>query len=129
MVRARSVTPKHAEVKVTKAQLMNVKTFPWDHLGTVSHDVTTLPPRHPDTFVPGDDTRETPIPRDIRISSEIIDSFGYTDGCGKCSALRRGDANKSYRHTEQCRSRIKKAMKRDRTWAARLKDVEEKKTG
>ena len=44
VVRARSVTPREENIKVTKEMLLRLETYPWEGLGTISHE-SELPER------------------------------------------------------------------------------------
>ena len=78
VVRARSVTPREENIKVTKEMLLKLKTYPWEGLGTISHE-SELPERRTEEARPEGGSQDTPVPRDLRVTEAAIGKFGYTE--------------------------------------------------
>ena len=129
VVRTRAFTPKADGTVIDVQALRRIKDFPGDHVGVISHETTELPERTNDQVIPPTEETELPVPRDIRVTDEAIDDFGYTEGCSKCGQMKRGIIRGTTRHSDSCRIRVKKEMKKDKLWSRRMKEAEERKTG
>ena len=51
------------------------------------------------------------IPRDFPIKQEYLDTYGYTEECGRCRCIRRGDVPTQH-HTQKCRQRIREKLEK-----------------
>ena len=49
------------------------------------------------------------VPRDFNIMKEHLETFGYSEDCGRCRVLSHG-GNPSMHHTKKCRERIRKCL-------------------
>ncbi len=67
----------------------------------------------PDTNVPDPEAREgNHEPRDFRITAQILEKYGYTDGCNGC--VHKACGHEDHRpHNPQCRRRLSEAMMND----------------
>ena len=88
VIRARAVHPRPDTVRVTREQLNNIKIEP----GNTTEVITQGSGDKPALAV--EETQspqsEEPVPRSFRITQELLSKFGYSKGCPKCEALRRG---------------------------------------
>ena len=66
------------------------------------------------------------MPRSSRITQERLEKFGFTKGCPKCEALRRGDEHKTVHHNGDCWKRIETEMSGDDLLSKKLSDIEER---
>jgi hypothetical protein len=127
VVRARAVDPRPDTVKVTKESLTCIKVGPWDPSEVITQGSEIKPP------VPIEETqpsqRAEPVPRSVRITQERLERFGFTKGCPKCEALRRGDDHKTVGHNTDCRKRMESEMAKDSVLSQKMSDIAEKKQG
>ena len=124
VVRARAVDPRPDTVKVTKESLTCIKVGPWDPSEVITQGSEIKPP------VPIEETqpsqRAEPVPRSVRITHQRLERFGFTKGCPKCEALRRGDEHKTVGHNTDCRKRMESEMAKDSVLSQKLSDIVEK---
>ena len=53
------------------------------------------------------------IPRNFQITDDLIEKFGFSIGCRRCTAMQVGDPEvKSKRHSNECRARLLEKMKK-----------------
>ncbi len=98
VIRARAVHPRPETVRITKDLLNNIKVGPWNPSEVITQGTMGNPaPMKEDIQLP--QTGE-PVPRNIRITEELLQQFDYTKGCPKCEALPRGDDHNSVRIVE-----------------------------
>ena len=55
---------------------------------------------------------EDPMPRNMKITSDLLDKHGYTDTCSKCGAMIKGRVLLQA-HDATCRKRIETSVKED----------------
>ena len=67
---------------------------------------------------------EEPMPRRVYLTKGVLDKYGMTDGCLGCTMSSMGNAGVA--HSEECRRRIDKAMRKDPEAARKLREVKEK---
>ena len=61
------------------------------------------------------------VPRNMKITQDILKKFGYTPSCAKCRKLLRNEyAHPSLAHSQDCRIRIEAARKADPTYRDRV---------
>ena len=69
-----------------------------------------------------------PVPRNMKISQDIIRKFGYTPGCVKCRKLSRNEySHPSLAHSQDCRTRIEAASRTDPVYRDRAERGEQRK--
>ena len=61
----------------------------------------------------------------MRITSEVLKKYGYTDDCEGCR-LKRANLSESRNHTEACRARIQQAMQDDPVEKRRFEDQQKR---
>ena len=127
VVRARAVHPRPDTVRVTRGALNNIKVGPWNTTEVITQGSGDKPSASAEeTQLP---QAEEPVPRSFRITLELLSKFGYTKGCPKCEALRRGDEHKSVHHNRECRRRVETEMNKDDVLSRKLSEVEGRKKG
>ena len=119
--------PRPDTVRVTREALNQIRVGPWDPSEVITQDSEDKPSPSKDEMQPS--PVDEPVPRSVRITQERLEKFGFTKGCPKCEALRRGDEHKSVHHNTTCRKRIETEMSKDDHLSKKLSDVEEKKKG
>ena len=76
-------------------------------------------------FVP---VEERPVPRNMKISQDILLKFGYTPGCAKCRKLSRNEySHPGLAHSQDCRTRIEAASRTDPVYRDRAERAEQRK--
>ena len=71
---------------------------------------------------------ERPVPRNMKITQDILKRCGYTPGCVKCRRLSRNEfSHPSLAHSQDCRIRIEAASKADPTYRDRIERAEQRK--
>ena len=76
VVRARAVDPRPDTVKVTKESLTCIKVGPWDPSEVITHGSEIKPPASTEETQPPQ--RAEPVPRNVRITQERLEKFGFT---------------------------------------------------
>ena len=94
--------------------LETIKGSPWA-LSGVLKDVLPDDPRpilsRDEPLAPDE---ECSVPRNMKITHDIIKRFGYTPGCTKCCKLSRTECSfPSLAHSQECRLKIERASKAD----------------
>ena len=74
---------------------------------------------------PAEPEQESPVPRNMKISKDILKKFGYTPGCATCSNCLA--SHPSLAHSQDCRIRIEAASKEDTTYRDRVERAEQRK--
>ena len=92
--------------------LFGITGTPWNLSGTTDGAeeptvIELLPPSEVDQT--DNDAFET---RGFHIKREILETYGFTLGCPKCTAMRRGESKRKG-HNDACRIRITEEMKKD----------------
>ena len=127
MIRSRAV--KLMPEVTTTEDLDAIKGSPWAPSG-VLRDVLPDVPRPilcPDDPPLAPD-EERPVPRNMKITHDIIKRFGYTPGCAKCRELSRNEySHPSLAHSQDCRNRIETASKTDPVYRNRVERAEQRK--
>ena len=68
------------------------------------------------------------VPRNMKITQDILKKFGCTPGCAKCRKLSRNEySHPSLAHSQDCRIRIEAASKADPTHRDRVERAEQRK--
>ena len=71
---------------------------------------------------------ERPVPRNMKISQDILKKFGYTPGCAKCRKLSRNEfSHPGLAHSQDCRTRIEAASRTDPVYRDRAERAEQRK--
>ncbi len=118
------MTPKPDSAHATKADLVNIKTRPWERTGVITQDTPSKPPRSTDP--PSGPSASDPVPRGVRITKDLLERYSLTKGCSKCEAIRREDDSNTVSHNRECRERIEHAMAQNAEHREKLKEVEER---
>ena len=95
--------------------LLSVKGLPWDRTRRQAAPRVFLPVDGPvvaEAVIPPPPEPSEPAPRRVYIREKVeIAKYGMTAGCPGCMAIAEGATAQG--HSEECRSRIEKAMKED----------------
>ena len=95
----------------------------WDHEAVDKIDIprwkaqfVTSEVQSEERKVRGDEDDNDPkarrkIPRDFPSKQEYLDTYGYTEECGRCRCIRRGDVPTQH-HTPKCRQRIREKLEK-----------------
>ena len=68
---------------------------------------------------------ERPVPRNMKITQDIIRKFGYTPGCAKCRKLSSNEfSHPGLAHSQDCRTRIEAASRTDPVYCDRAERAE-----
>ena len=68
------------------------------------------------------------MPRNMKITQDILKKFGFSPGCEKCMKLSRNEySHPSLAHSQECRVRIEAASKADPTYRDRVERAEQRK--
>ena len=71
---------------------------------------------------------ERPVPRNMKITQDILKKFGYTPGCAKCRKFPRNEySHPSLAHSQDCRIKIEAASKTDPTHRDGVERAEQRK--
>ena len=71
---------------------------------------------------------ERPVPRNMKISKDILNKFGYTPGFAKCEKLsRNGYSHPGLGHSQDCRTRIEARSRTDPVYRDRAERAEQRK--
>ena len=71
---------------------------------------------------------ECPVPRNMKITHDIIKRFRYAPGCGKLRKLSRSEySHPGLAHLQDCRLRIERASKSDPVYRDRVERPEQRK--
>ena len=71
---------------------------------------------------------ERPVPRNMKITQDILKKFGYTPGCAKCRKLSRNEySHPSLAHSQDCPIRNEAASAADPTYRGRVERAEQRK--
>ena len=105
---------------------MAIKGTPWAPRPTEAEK------KDPEIYFPEEVTEEGPPtqyaegdlakPRRVKITVKDLRKYGYTNGCLKCSELRRGLKTEKG-HTETCRRRLEAAMRDDEEDQRRVREA------
>ena len=68
-----------------------------------------------------------PVPRSVSFTQELVDNIGYSKGCPRCEAMRRGDDLRTVHHSRECRNRVEGIMREGIGYAQTHAEVERKK--
>ena len=127
VIRSRAV--KVMPEATTMDDLDAIKGSPWAPSG-VLRDVL---PDVPCPTLSRDDPSVEPeeerlVPRNMKITQDILKKFGHTPGCAKCRKLSRNEySHTSMAHSQDCRIRIEAASKTDPTCRDRVERAEQRK--
>ena len=64
----------------------------------------------------------------MKITAEMLERYGYSDGCHRCRALQRGHMEATVAHTKDCRKRIEAEAVKDPVYQERLQKAVDRKT-
>ena len=125
----RSKAVKVMPESTTMDDLDAIKGSPWAPSG-VLRDV--LPCIHRPTAIRDDPAveieEERPVPRNMKITQDILKKFDYTPGCAKCRRLSRNEySHPSLAHSQDCRIRTEAASKTDPTYRDQVERAEQRK--
>ena len=71
---------------------------------------------------------ERPVPRNMKITQDILKRFGHTPGCAKCRKLSRNEySHPSLAHSQDSRIRVEVASYADPTYRDRVERAEQRK--
>ena len=119
--------PRPDTVNITRKALNNIGVGPWNTTEVITQGSEAKPsPSTEETQLP---SSEEPVPRSFRITQELLSKFGYSKGCPKCEALRRGDEHRTVHHNRECMKRVDHEMNKDDALSRTLSEVEERKKG
>ena len=127
VIRSRAV--KVMPEPTTMDDLDAIKGSPWPPSG-VLRDVLPDVPRptlsRDDPSVEPEEER--PVPRNTKITQDILKKFGHTPGCAKCRKWSRNEySHTSLAHSQDCRIRFEAASKTDPTYRDRVERAEQRK--
>ena len=72
--------------------------------------------------------QERPVPRNMKISEDILKKFGYTPGCAKCRKLSRNEySHPGLAQSQDCRTRIEAASRTDPVYRDSAERAEQRK--
>ena len=91
--------------------LTNIKTGPRGATEVIPQDTKVDAPKSKD--IPSVPSPSDPVPRGLRITRDILETYDLTKGCPKCEAIRRDDDSNTVHHNRECRKRIEAAMTQD----------------
>ncbi len=121
---SRSVTRKPEADRWKAEALSAVTATPWTlHLKpdpTVSFDQPVVRERLPEDRLPA-------LPRNLKITFDDTNRFGYTDLCPQCDWMRvHGERRPGYSHSDTCRARILAELSKTPTGQQRLQQAEDR---
>ena len=101
-------------MKLSMDMLNTVTGLTWKRTSTLC-DTQPLDLRTPDRHAdenPEFEEASGRVPYRVHINKAVLEKVGYSPGCCKCAAMRRGDKakTKSGHHTDECRGRVEKEM-------------------
>ncbi len=115
--------PRPDTVRVTRESLNSIKVGPWDPREVITQGSEAKP--SPSTEETQHSRTTEPVPRSVRITQERLEKFGFTKGCPKCEALRRGDEHTLVHPSRVCRKRFEVDMPKYYMLSKKLSEVEE----
>ena len=119
--------PRPDAVRVTRETLNTIKVGPWSPSEVITQDSGDKPsPSTEETQAP---QSTEPVPRSFRINQDNLGRFGFTKGCPKCEAMRRGDVHNTVHQSKECRKIIEAEMSKYDLLSKRLVDIEDRKWG
>ena len=106
-----------------------VKGSPWAPSGVLKDVLLDVPRPTLSRDGPSvEPEEELPVPRNMKITQDILKKFGHTSVCAKCRKLSRNqDSQPSVVHLQACRIRIEAASKADPTYRDRVERAEQRK--
>ena len=115
----------------TLEDLDAIKGSPWAPSGVLRDVLPDVPrptlSRNEPPFVLHE---ERPVPRNMKITRDIIKKFGHTPGCAKCRKLSRNEySHRGLVHSQDCRTRIEAASRTDPVYRDRAERPEQRKMG
>ena len=127
VVRSRAV--KAMPEPTTMDDLDAMKGSPWAPSGVLKGVLLVVPRpilSRDDPSVEPDEER--PVPRNMKISQDIVKKFGYTPICAKCRKLSRNEYSQpGLAHSQDCRTRIEAASRTDFVYRDRAERAEQRK--
>ena len=115
LILARNIKRRDPGSQWCAPAVMNVSVGPakfYQHNNTRHHiPHTKSDPMRP-TPAADADPESDPIPRSFRTNPDDYRIYGYTQGCPSCGNLQQGlgASSSGYRHTSECRERIREAL-------------------
>ena len=126
MIRSRAV--KVMPEPTTLDDLDAIKGSPWCPSGVLKDVLPGVPRPILSRDDPSAEPEERRVPRNMKITQDILKKFGYTPGCARCRKLSRNEySHPSLAHSQDCRIRIEAANKADPTYRERVERVEQRK--
>jgi len=125
VVQCRAVMMKPEAESWDADAVLKVKATPWtmrgrkkededesEHETTITRGVATMPSAEEQDV---EDVKTNPVvPQELKVTPYLLRQYGYTKGCPKCDAMKKGDTRLAHRsHLPRCRDRIKAAMMED----------------
>ena len=114
-VRARSVRRRPISSRWLRSAIDGIRGSPRDPaqepIRPDAQPEAQQPQPPPEVHRP-DDEPEVPVPRQVYISKKDLFKYGYSVGCAGCIAIEKNNKHRKP-HNEQCRRRIREAMKND----------------
>ena len=120
MVKARGVRRTTTADRWDKTAIETIARFPWSHHAHAAPPRAILEdqePPDPANTVP----QAMPQIRDLYVRKVDLLRHGFTEGCGKCDAIRAGLPS-PISHTSRCRARITEALGQDNPRLQRVRE-------
>ena len=109
VIKIRSVLRRPFADRWCAESIKSIKATPWSLRAIAAPDVIEL--GRPVEKPVGVEDDRVPIPRRLKITARILETYGTTDGCAQCSHIRAFRETKpGLQHTTICRKRIVDAM-------------------
>lgn len=119
VIKVRSLLMRPEADMWSEAKLQGVKATPWSLRSASSPAAMDLGQPVAKDTPPIDDA--IPLPRRLKITTEVLEAYGTTDGCPQCMHIRAFTEMKpGIAHSEACRKRIVDEMKVAEAGAANL---------
>ena len=127
VIRSRAVKAMLEETPLD--DLDGIKGCPWAPSGVLK----VVLPDVPRPILSRDDPsaepeEERPVPRNVKITQDILKKFGHTPGCARCRKVSRNEySHQTLAHSQDCRIRIEAASMADPTYRDQVERVEQRK--
>ncbi len=109
VIKIRSVLRRPFADRWCAESIKSIKATPWSLRAITAPDVIEL--GRPVEKPVGVEDDRVPMPRRLKITAGILETYGTTDGCAQCSHIRAFRETKpGLQHTAICRTRIVDAM-------------------
>lgn len=111
--------------KVSIEELEKIQGLPWGHKETISQEDTGS-----ENFKITETNAESSsrsLPRSFPISMDLLERFGRTPSCPRCTATERGVEKRTVGHSTACRNRLERLIKEDPEYQLLVADAETRK--